>query len=53
MEEEISSPGKSITLDEVIELPNWDMKNISFEQTTILQDILARKKGQEEMRGEK
>ena len=47
------SLGKYITLDELIELSDWDLKIISFEKIAILQDILVRKKRQEEMRREK
>lgn len=45
----ISSLVKYITLDKVIYFPNWDLNNLTFEKIVILQDILARKKRQEEM----
>ena len=44
-----SSPSTTITLDEVIEIPYWNFNNLTCEHIIILQDILARKKQQEEM----
>lgn len=40
-----SSPINTITLDEFIEMPKWDLSNFAFEKTVILQDILAERKG--------
>lgn len=45
----IHSLGKFVTLDEVIEFLDWYLKNLTFEKIVILQDILERKKIQDEM----
>lgn len=39
----ISPPSKSNTMDEFIELLDWDLMYLTFEETIILQDVLAKK----------
>lgn len=40
----------TISLVEVIDIPKWNLANLTFEKTVTLQEILAKKKKQEEMR---
>ena len=43
---------KDVSLDEVIELPNFDLSNITLEKMQILQEALKRKTSQEQLRKE-
>jgi hypothetical protein len=40
--------GKYDTLDEVILIPNWDTKNLTYDRIKTLQELLAKKTKQEE-----
>ena len=46
------SPGKPVSLDEVVVITKYDNNNLTFEQMEIWQDFLARKTKHEEMRRE-
>ena len=41
-----------VSLDEVIDMPKWDLTNLNFEKNVILHDILAKKKKEEKMKRE-
>ena len=41
-----------VSLDEVIDMPKWDLTNLNFEKNVILHDVLAKKKKKEKMKRE-
>lgn len=43
-----SSSDIQVSLDDVIEMPQFDFANLTLEQTILLQEILVKKKKQEE-----
>lgn len=52
MKKKIKSPRKPMTLDEVIVIPKFDTDNMTLDEMRILQDVLAKKTKQEEMKRE-
>ena len=47
-----SSPNIKVSLDEVIEMPQLELANLTLELAIFLQETLAKKKKQEELRRE-
>lgn len=44
------SPDIEVSLDEIIEMPQFDLANITLQQNIFLQEILKKKKRQEQLR---